>query len=190
MLPRTLRNFSLFLDGVGFAGRVTELTLPTISIATEEYRAGGLDAPIQIDMGMEALTCSFTLAEYDVDVMKVVGIYDQNAFQVTARGALQRNGDVAAVPIVCNLTGSITSFDPGALEAGSLTEATFEMAVRYYKLAIANEDIIEIDVENLKRIVNGVDQLESIRTALGLDVAAPTPTGGGEVPGTTAPAGT
>ena len=168
MLPRTLRNFSLFVDGTGYAGKVTELTLPTLSIQAEEYRAGGLDAPIAIDMGMEALTASFTLAEYDVEVLKLFGLYDQNATQITARGALQRNGDTDAVPIEVNLTGSISSFDPGAFEAGSMTEASFEMQVRYYKLSIANEVLHEIDVENMKRIINGEDQLESLRTAMGI----------------------
>lgn len=168
MLPRTLRNFSLFLDGVGFAGRVTELSLPALSIQTEEYRAGGLDAPIALDMGMEALTCSFTLSEYDTDMIKMFGLYDQNAVQLTARGALQRNGSDAAVAVVCNLTGSITSFDPGAFEAGAVTEASFEMAVRYYKLAIATETLVEIDVENMTRVINGTDQLESLRTAMGI----------------------
>lgn len=168
MLPRTLRNFSLFLDGVGFAGRVTELTLPTLGIQTEEYRAGGLDAPVAIDMGMEALTASFTLAEYDTDMLKMFGLYDQTAVSLTARGALQRNGDTDAVAIICNLTGSITNFDPGAFEAGAITEAGFEMAVRYYKLEIGAESLIEIDVENMKRIINNSDQLESLRTAMGI----------------------
>ena len=168
MLPRTLRNFSLFIDGTGYAGRVTELTLPTLTIATEEYRAGGLDAPVEIDMGMEALSASFTLAEYDVDVIKRFGLYNQNDVEVTARGALQRNGDVDAVACVCNLTGHIKSFDPGAFEAGSPTEASFEMGVRYYKLAIAGDDLIEIDIENMKRIINGTDQLTSLRDAMGI----------------------
>lgn len=168
MLPRTLRNFSLFIDGQGYAGRITELTLPTLGIQTEDYRAGGLDAPIAIDMGMEALTAEFTLAEYDPDALKVFGLYDQNAVQLTARGALQRNGDTDAVAVVCNMTGSISSFDPGSFEAGAMTEAAFTMAVRYYKFAVANEDLIEIDIENMKRIVNGTDQLASLREAMGV----------------------
>lgn len=168
MLPRTLRNFSLFVDGTGYAGKVTEMTLPTLGISTEEYRAGGLDAPIAIDMGMEALTSSFTLAEYDPEVLKLFGLYDQNAVDLTVRGALQRNGDQDAVALVVNLTGSISQFDPGSLEAGAMTEASFEMQVRYYKLSIANEILQEIDVENMKRIINGTDQLESLRTAMGI----------------------
>lgn len=169
MLPRTLRNFSLFVNLVGYAGKVTEVTLPTIAIATEEYRAGGLDAPVMIDMGMEALTASFTLAEYDPAILKLTGIMDQNSTALTVRGALQRNGDTDAVAIVVNMTGSITNFDPGAFEAGSMTEASFDFQCRYYKLEIASEVIHEIDIENMKRIINGEDQLDSIRVAIGRD---------------------
>jgi P2 family phage contractile tail tube protein len=169
MLPRTLRNYSLFMDGVGFAGRITELTPPTLGIQAEEYRGGGMDAPVEIDMGMEALEMSFTLAEYDVDVLKQFGLYDQNATQFTVRGALQRNGSEDAVSVVINVTGHIKSFDPGAFEAGALTEANFTVGCRYYKVAIANEELIEIDIENFKRIVNGTDQLASLREAMGLD---------------------
>lgn len=168
MLPRTLRNFSLFIDGQGFAGRVTECTLPTLEINLEEYRAGGLDAPVEIDQGMSALEAEFTLAEYDPEVIKLFGLYDQNAVQATVRGALQRNGDTAAVSLVANFTGHIKNFDPGSLEAGAMTEATFTMGLRYYRLSIANEDLVEIDVENMVRTINGTDQLASLREAMGV----------------------
>lgn len=168
MLPRTLRNFSLFIDGQGYAGRIRELTLPSLEIQLEEYRGGGLDAPVGIDMGMSMLEAEFTLAEYDPDAIRLFGLYDQNAVQCTARGAIQRNGDTAAVSVVANMTGHIKSFDPGAMEAGAMTEATFSLGLRYYKFAVANEDLIEIDVENMKRIVNGTDQLSSLREAMGI----------------------
>lgn len=168
MLPRVLRNFTLIVDGTGYAGKVTELVTPTLEIQGEEYRAGGLDAPVEIDMGMAALEMSFTLAEYDPEVIKLFGLYDQNAVQLTARGALQRNGDEQAVPVVINCTGHIKSFDPGSFEAGSLTEASFTLGARYYKLSIAGENLIEIDVENMKRIINGNDQLASVRNAMGI----------------------
>jgi len=45
------------------------------------------------------------------------------------------------------------------------------MAVRYYKLTIANEALIEIDVENMKRIINNTDQLKSLRDAMGIGVS-------------------
>ena len=42
------------------------------------------------------------------------------------------------------------------------------VALRYYKLEIGGETIHEIDAENMKRVINGVDQLEKRRAALGL----------------------
>jgi hypothetical protein len=40
--------------------------------------------------------------------------------------------------------------------------------VTYYKLNVNGTDVIEIDVVNMKRIIKGVDQLASQRTALGI----------------------
>ena len=117
---------------------------------------------------MSALEAEFTLAEYDPEVIKLFGLYDQNAVQATIRGALQRNGDTAAVSLVANFTGHIKNFDPGSLEAGAMTEATFTMGLRYYRLSIANEDLVEIDVENMVRTINGTDQLASLREAMGV----------------------
>lgn len=166
-LPKTLRNFSLYVDGIGYAGRVTEANLPSLSIQTEDFRGGGMDAPAQIDMGMEALELSFTLAEYDPAVLRQFGLLNQNAVQVAIRGALMANGE-AATPIVCNGTGHFKEFDPGSFAAGEITEAAFTMGLRYYRLTVNGAVVHEVDVENMTRIINGTDQLASIRTAIGI----------------------
>ena len=166
-LPKTLRNFSLYVDGIGYAGRVTEANLPSLSIQTEDFRGGGMDAPAQIDMGMEALELSFTLAEYDPAVLRQFGLLDQNAVQVAIRGALVDNG-TAATAIVCNATGHFKEFDPGSFTAGEITEAEFTMGLRYYKLTVDGSVVHEVDVENMTRIINGADQLASIRAAIGI----------------------
>ena len=58
MIPQTLTNMNLFVDGRSLAGRVNELTLPKLRRKTEENRAGGMDAPVKQAMGMEALEAS------------------------------------------------------------------------------------------------------------------------------------
>ena len=42
------------------------------------------------------------------------------------------------------------------------------MAVRYFRLAHDGDVLHEIDVDNMKRIVNGQDQLEAQLEALGI----------------------
>jgi len=51
MLPKILKNFNVFVDGRGYAGKIDEITLPKLTIKTEEYRAGG--------MGMEKLEADY-----------------------------------------------------------------------------------------------------------------------------------
>ena len=42
------------------------------------------------------------------------------------------------------------------------------VSCRYYKLNINNSDVIEIDVDNMIRKINGTDVMSEIRDALGI----------------------
>lgn len=167
MLPRTLKNFSLFVDGIGYAGRVTEMTPPTLTVKTEEYRAGGMDAPIELDMGMEAMEASFTLAEYNENVLQMFGLQEVNPRALIVRGALQRNTEAAA-PMVITMNGNFKEFDPGSLVAGEVTEASFTVALTYYKMEVNTITVHEIDIENMTRVIGGADQLQIQRTQMGI----------------------
>jgi P2 family phage contractile tail tube protein len=108
-----LKNFALFVDGRGYAGRVDEVTLPKLTLKTEEHRAGGMDAPVELDMGMEKLECELTLAEYDSELFKLFGLATGAPVRVTLRGGL--DGEAGAVtPCVVTLTGAWRELDLGA----------------------------------------------------------------------------
>lgn len=166
-IPRVLKNFSLFVDGRGLAGTISKLTLPTLATQMEEFRGGGMDIPAEIDMGMEKLETSFEQFEYDENILSLYGLADGAATQVTARGALRRDGE-PAIAMVVNMRGVIKQFEPGDWEAGSKTTANFQMALRYLKIRIGSRDVAEIDVVNMVRKINGQDQLASIRAAIGV----------------------
>ena len=51
MLPKILKNFNVFVDGRGYAGRVDEITLPKLTIKTEEYQGAGMSAPAAAHSG-------------------------------------------------------------------------------------------------------------------------------------------
>lgn len=42
MIPKILKNFNLFVDGRGYAGKAEEVTPPKLSLKTQEF--GGMDA--------------------------------------------------------------------------------------------------------------------------------------------------
>lgn len=165
-IPRVLKNFSLFVDGRGLAGTIQTLTLPTLTTKMEEFRGGGMDAPVELDMGMEKLEGTFELAEYNPDIIALYGLASANT-QLTARGAMRRDGE-AAIPVIVNMTGVIKQLDPGDWSSGDMSTGTFSYALRYYKLAVGGRILAEIDKVNMIRRINGVDQLETIRTAIGV----------------------
>ena len=167
MIPRVLKNFSLFVDGRGYAGVVEQLTLPVLTTKMEEFRGGGMDIPVEIDMGQEKLEASFQLFEYDPNVIRLWGLADGAATQVTARGALRRDGE-DAVPVVVNMRGVVKELDSGDWASGEKTALKFMMGLRYFKIAIGGQELVEIDTVNMIRKVGGVDQLQSIRAAIGV----------------------
>lgn len=165
-IPRILKNFSLFIDGRGLAGTIQTLTLPTLTAKMEEFRGGGMDAPVELDMGMEKLEGTFELAEYNPDIIALFGLASADT-QLTARGAMRRDGE-AAVPVIVNMTGAIKEMDPGDWTAGDMSTGTFGYTLRYFKLIVGGRELVEVDKVNMIRRISGVDQLESIRTAIGV----------------------
>lgn len=162
-----LKNINLFVDGRGYAGQVESVTLPTLSLQTEDFRAGGMDAPLKVTMGMEAIDLSFALRAYDADVLALFGMSEGATVPLTLRGALE-SWDGTVKPVVINARGKITSMDPGTWTPGDLPSLTVETNLSYFKQSINGKVIHEIDVVNMVRIINGVDTLAAIRSALGM----------------------
>ncbi|MHA1540010.1 MAG: phage major tail tube protein [Alphaproteobacteria bacterium] len=166
MIPKILKNFNIFLDGRGYVGRAEEVNPPKLTIKTEEFRGGGMDVPAAIDMGMEKLEGSFVLAEYDKEVLKQFGMVSGNFVQITLRGAMQSDDATSAITI--KLRGMYTEVDMGKLAAGEKSSLSCTITARYYALEIDGEPLIEIDVDNMTRVIAGEDKMASIRDALGI----------------------
>ena len=164
MIPRVLKNFSVFIDGLGYHGLVDEAELPEVKIKMEEYRAGGMDGSYEIDMGQEAMVAKLTFAEYPANVLKAMG----NNQRIQLRGALRRDTDASVVPVIVELGGRLKCFTPGSWKAGDMAKSEHEVAVDYFRWNQGGVDLMEIDVVNMKRVIGGVDQLSGLRDALAL----------------------
>lgn len=165
-LPRHLRNFNVMIDGFGFAGRADEVTLPTLSLATEEHRAGGMDLPVEVDMGMEMMELSVVISDYDESVISGFGLLGAGV-PLRIMGAIQRQGeDAQAVVVRC--LGGLKSREVGTWTNGSKQTTTLTYSLRSYSESINGTEYVNIDAENMVRVINGVDQLASQRAAIGL----------------------
>jgi len=165
--PEILKNFNVFVDGLGYAGKVTEVVPPKLTVITDEHKAGGMDAGIDIDMGMEKLLWEFTTAEMSASILKQFGIIKGANIPLTLRGAVQGDAGVV-VPIVINSRVMIVEVDKGTWKAGEKSQMKVSLSSRAYKETHAGEVLIDIDVDNMTRVINGVDQLADQRAAIGL----------------------
>ncbi len=167
MIPRVLRNFNAFVNGVGYAGRISEVELPELAVKTEEHRGGGMDGVAEIDMGLEVMTAKYTFAEYAKQVIGLWGNMDGNGARVQLRGALQRDNE-AAIPMTVDIHGGFKTNTLGTWKAGDLASNEAVQTIRYLKIQMGDDVVVEIDIDNMIRIVDGVDQLASIRAAIGM----------------------
>ena len=167
MIPETLANMNLFVDGMSFQGDVPSLTLPKLTLKTEEHRAGGMDMPVELDMGMEKMESNFVTTGVRKESLKNFGLADGNAFNGTFRGSFKgQRGESKSV--VVTQRGMLKEVDMGDWKPGDKAEIKHAVALTYYKLEVAGEVIYEIDPVGMKRVINGVDQLAGQRRDLGL----------------------
>ena len=166
MIPKILKNFNLFVDGRGYVGLIEDITLPKLSATMTELQSGGMDVPLDVEMGMDKLECSFNLFEYDVNVIKQFGLGNGAQVPLTLKGAMDDEEKV--IPIVITIKGAWKELDFGNWKAGDNPKLGVTVSLRYYKLEIDGKPMVEIDVANMIRKIDGKDQLESTRSAIGI----------------------
>ena len=168
MKSDSLKNMSLFVDGKGYAGCIEEITLPKLALKTEEFHAGGMDVPIEIETGMEKLECGFTLHKFDKAVLGLFGIAPGKLTPLTIRGSLLQQETGEEIPILISLRGMVKELDFGTWKQGEAASVKMAMALHYYRYEQNNEEIHEIDVDNMVRKIDGVDLLATTRQNLGI----------------------
>jgi P2 family phage contractile tail tube protein len=162
-----LKNFNLYVDGRGFAGNVDEVQLPALTVVEEDFRAGGMDAPIAIDMGMEKLEATFKVSKFDRSLITKWGVSTGGQVPLVLRGALE-DIDGTIKPVTVKLGGRIHSLEMDAITPGAKAGMSFKLAAWSYSYIQDGETLIDIDVRNMTRIIGGVDRLAAQRKAIGL----------------------
>lgn len=167
-LPRKLKNFNLFNDGLSFVGVASEIVLPKLTRKMEETRNGGMNGPVDADLGMEKLEAEHSYGGIVREIFNQFGISRVDGVLLRFAGAYQRDdtGEVDAVEVV--MRGRHAEIDGGTSKAGDDTAFKVKSTLSYYKLTINGETAIEIDLLNMVEMVNGEDRLAEQRRAIGL----------------------
>lgn len=167
-LPSKLKAMNLYGNGDNWQGQVETVTPPKLQRNMNEWRGGGMDGPVDIDMGMQKLEMTVVMGGLvpevfnnwgtplaEVDTLRYVGSYEDDD-----------TGNIHAVEITAR--GRYSNIDMGDAKTGEDTEHTYTASLNYYRLVIDGKTIIEIDVIHHICTVNGTDRLAQRRKALGL----------------------
>jgi P2 family phage contractile tail tube protein len=71
-------------------------------------------------------------------------------------------------PMIIKAQGMFKEMDFGKFKAGDKGTLQCNVACRYYSLEIGTRKVVEIDIDNMTRVIDGKDQLAEVRNAIGL----------------------
>lgn len=167
-LPKKLRNFNLFGDGANWQGQIAELALPALARVVEDYRGGGMDGAVEIDLGQDKIEFEWTAGGLISEIFDGYGASTLDASMLRFAGAYysESTGDTTAVEIV--VRGRHREIDMGTAKAGENNEIKVVTSCSYYKLIVDGEEILEIDLPGYVFKVRGEDRLAAQRQAIGL----------------------
>ncbi|MGB1763792.1 phage major tail tube protein [Alloalcanivorax xenomutans] len=167
-LPKKLKNMNLFNEGASYMGVVSEVTLPTLERNMQEFRGGGMNAPVETDHGMNLMELSWKAGGMVRQVLEQFGACGVNDVGLRFAGAYQEDATckVSAVEVI--VRGRHKTINPGAAKPGDDTEWEMTSSLAYFQMVIDGDVVVEIDPLNFVETVNGVDRLEEQRAALGI----------------------
>jgi P2 family phage contractile tail tube protein len=167
-LEQIMRYFAVYLEGVGYLGEGAECELPNLEAKTEEFRGGGMDMPLEIDLGMKAMEAKFKLHTFDKMAYTRFSLLGPNKIsRLTFRGSLEGySGEIVGVQ--AKMDARIKKIENGNWKPGDKADLSITCAVDFYELIHGEVELVYIDPLNFIRRINGRDQLEAHRINLGI----------------------
>lgn len=169
-LPKKLKMMNLFNEGNSYLGQTGEVTLPKLGRKFEDWRGGGMNGAVKIDLGLsdDMTEFSWKLGGIDPIVIGQFGAATVAALGLRFAGSYQRDdtGETTAVEIV--VRGRHEEIDFGNAKAGDDTEVSIKTIWSYYKLTVDGKVMVEIDIPGVVENVNGVDLIAAHRKNIGL----------------------
>lgn len=171
VVPERLTAFRVYLDGSSDLKGVADIQLPSFEAMTETVKGAGIAGEYESPTLGHFQSMKLTLNWRTVS-RETLRLLRQQAQRLDCRGAFQEY-DAAAGAYRIRQTrvvvqGPPTKIEVGKFETGSPSDGSTEIEVLYIKIEIDGSIYVELDKLNYKCVIDGVDYLADIRTALGL----------------------
>uniref|UniRef100_UPI0012EBF35F phage major tail tube protein n=1 Tax=Bartonella refiksaydamii TaxID=2654951 RepID=UPI0012EBF35F len=113
---------------------------------------------------LETLILTMTISDCSPELMSLLGRSDVD---ISLRSSMQAQG-TPAKGVVITMRGLCKGFEMAEWQPGSKATSTATFTLQYFKYVQKDMEIVEIDVLNLVRKFNGVNQLAEHKNFLGM----------------------
>ena len=168
MLPRTLRNFNVFVDTHSWAGVAESVTIPKITKKTEDFRGAGMIGDVALSMGYEKLEGEVVYAGFDIKQYRQLGVCGTSDLPVRFVGMYERQDNCTSQIVEIYTRGQAIELDPGDSKNGEKTEIKMSYNYTYYRMEVDGVVEVELDFINGTERFGETDVAKSIKELLGL----------------------
>ena len=169
-IPAILTNARVYREGADQIG-VGSVELPPLEMMSETISglaiAGEVDMPVTGHFGSQEMTI-----KWNAPCPDAVSLLKNEAHHLDIRASIQGydagSGLMQDVPVKAVVRALPKSVSFGAFEPAKKSESETKLQVTYIKIWIGGVERVEIDKFNFIFRVDGVDQLATVRSNLGL----------------------
>lgn len=161
-LPKKLKNCNAHVDGVGYLGRIAEFEEPTLALATEDWRGGGMLGSVKIDLGLEPMEAKLKMGGHEASLFRKFGTTQIDGVRVRLVGAYQADNGSAAEAVECYIGGRFAEIAPGTSKPGDDTEQEYTLPLSYYRREVNGRVEVEIDMVAGVFMVDGFDRYAEV----------------------------
>ncbi|MBJ8418776.1 phage major tail tube protein [Acinetobacter courvalinii] len=168
MLPRTLKNFNVFVNTHSWATVAETITIPKITKKTDDYRGAGMIGDVALSMGYEKLESEVTYAGFDVRQYRQLGVCGTSDLPIRFVGVYERQDNCTTQNVEIYMRGQAIELDPGDTKNGERTEIKMSYNLTYYRMEVDGVVEVELDLVNGIERFGDSDVAQAIRELLGL----------------------
>lgn len=160
-----ITNANVYLDGNTLIGKLEQLELPAIKLSTEDVKALGLYATIELPTGLDKMEAKLKWNAVYGDNFKALSPIKSCTLTVKSNMVSQGAGGVTKnIAVTVTLSGVFKETPLGTLKGQEKIDGLEHvMSVYYCKLEEAGKLLYEVDVFNNIYKVGDTDILENFR---------------------------
>lgn len=165
--PQILKDFNVFVNGVGNLGKAKEVTLPELKFKTVEVDNGGMAGGFDIPVNVDKLEAEFSFSDFDPIKAGLVGAvsYLTTGSLFTFRGSIKDGS--TEIPVVARIGGAVTGI-PVEVKKGEEVKMSYKVSVTHYEFLVAGAVVHFIDKLLNTVIIGGVDYNAQTKINIGM----------------------